>query len=139
MSDFKTKDSGERLQFASGMVRDIATGKFKPHLTRSGPMYRRWCELLSRGAEKYGEDNWLKANGEAELKRFRESALRHFEQWFAGETDEDHAAAVFFNINGAEYVKERMEAHAKPHDGGDAPDTNPERLGDAFAGRMVKS
>jgi hypothetical protein len=30
-------------------------------------------------------------------------------QWFFGENDEDHAAAVFFNITGAEYVKEKID------------------------------
>jgi hypothetical protein len=28
-------------------------------------------------------------------------------QWYFGEDDEDHAAAVFFNITGAEYVADR--------------------------------
>jgi hypothetical protein len=34
--------------------------------------------------------------------------MRHFLQWFRGETDEDHASAVFFNVNGAEFVKDKM-------------------------------
>ena len=29
-------------------------------------------------------------------------------QWYYDETDEDHAAATTFNINGAEYVKEQI-------------------------------
>jgi hypothetical protein len=49
----------------------------------------------------------MKARGLEEYERFRESAFRHFLQWFNGETDEDHAAAVYFNINGAEYVLAR--------------------------------
>jgi hypothetical protein len=32
-------------------------------------------------------------------------------QWYYGdEPEEDHAAAVFFNINGAEYTKDRIAA-----------------------------
>ena len=108
MSRFETKDSGQRLVFDSGMQRDVTEGKVNYLLTRDGPMYERWAELLQRGAEKYDEGNWMKAQGEAELERFRESALRHFEAWLRGDSDEDHAAAVFFNINGAEYVKERV-------------------------------
>lgn len=108
-TEFVTKDSGQRVEFASGMKRDVSTNKTLWHLVRSGPMYRRWAELLTRGAVKYGEDNWLLASGEAELKRFKESLTRHFEQYLAGDTDEDHAAAVIFNINGMEYVKERMK------------------------------
>jgi hypothetical protein len=87
------------------MVRDVSTGKTKWHLVTCGPMLKRWAELLTRGAEKYSENNWMLARGDDELKRFKESAFRHFMQWFSGETDEDHAGAVFFNINGAEFVK----------------------------------
>ena len=71
-------------------------------------MLKRWAELMTRGAEKYDDDNWMKANSMAEYTRFRQSAARHFEQWLAGDRDEDHAAGVIFNINGAEYVKERL-------------------------------
>lgn len=113
--DFTVKDSGERMKFDSGMVRDLTTGKIKWHLIRSGPMHERWAVHLTKGAEKYGDDNWLKANGPEELKRFKESADRHFNQWIAGETDEDHAAAVFFNINGAEYVEGRL-AEIRTHE-----------------------
>lgn len=104
---FVTKDSGRRTEFASGMVRDTQTGKTQYLLCFSGPMFNRWAELLTRGAEKYTPDNWMKAAGAEELQRFRESAARHFVQWLRGDTDEDHAAAVFFNINGAEYVREK--------------------------------
>jgi hypothetical protein len=50
----------------------------------------------------------MKANGPDELRRFKASAARHFAQWFYDETDEDHAAAVTFNINGAEFVKGKI-------------------------------
>lgn len=111
--EFVTKDSGERKEFASGMKRDVTTGKTLWHLVASGSMLRRWAELLTRGAIKYDADNWMKANGEEELKRFRESAFRHFMQWYNGDTDEDHGAAVFFNINGAEYVKDKLKGELK--------------------------
>jgi hypothetical protein len=72
-------------------------------------MLRRWAIHLTSGAKKYTADNWMQAQGEAELNRFRESAFRHFMQWYYGDRDEDHGAAVFFNINGAEYVRGRMD------------------------------
>lgn len=105
---FILKDSGARQEFASGMVRDITTGKMDYSLVLDGPMFERWAELMRKGAEKYAKRNWMQANGQAELDRFNESAFRHFMQWRRGDTDEDHAAAVLFNINGAEYVKARM-------------------------------
>jgi hypothetical protein len=49
------------------------------------------------------------ATGDEELERFRASAVRHFVQWLQGATDEDHAAAVIFNLNGYEYVRGRRD------------------------------
>ena len=105
---FVTKDSGERQTFDTGMVRDTSTTKARYDLVHM-PMLKRWAELMGRGAQKYGERNWEKARTEAEYNRFRESAFRHFMQWFNGESpEEDHAAAIFFNVSGAEYTKERI-------------------------------
>ena len=110
---FEIKDSGERKEFESGMVRD--TGRDKPRYFRclAGPMLQRWAEHLHKGQKKYsdvsiGVSNWTLAKGEEELQRFKESALDHMIDWLNGKVDEDHGAAVFFNINGAEYVKEVM-------------------------------
>lgn len=105
---FLVKDSGKRAQFESGMVRDVTDNKTFVALVYDGPMFWRWAVHLTKGAIKYAKRNWMKANGEEELERFKDSAARHFYQWYRGDVDEDHAAAVFFNINGAEYVKERL-------------------------------
>lgn len=99
------------------MQRDVTTGKIKYLLTRDGPMYERWARHLTAGAEKYDDRNWMQANSYAELERFRESAVRHFEQWLRGDTDEDHASAVFFNINGAEYVRGKLGAQPRTSGG----------------------
>ena len=119
--EFVIKDSGERKQFESGMVRDVTTGKVEYGRVLDGPMFERWAVHLTKGATKYpdvrpGVANWTLANGPAELARFKESALRHFIQWYRGDNDEDHAAAVFFNINGHEYV--RSQKVIGPHDRG---------------------
>ena len=113
--EYMIKDSGERQSFESGMVRDIADDKADVELIFNGPMADRWAEHLTKGAKKYhdvsiGVPNWTLARGLAELVRFRKSAARHFRQWLRGDQDEDHAAAVLFNINGVEYVKDRMAA-----------------------------
>ena len=105
---YKIKDSGIRKQFNSGMVRDVTGDKINFLLVRDGLMFTRWAEHLTKGAIKYEKRNWMKASGQEEMDRFKESACRHFEQWLNGEGDEDHAAAVFFNINGFEYVKNKI-------------------------------
>jgi hypothetical protein len=107
---FIVKGSGARQSFASGMARDVTEGKTDYSLVLDGPMFDRWAAHLTKGAARYSKRNWMLAEGDAELARFKESALRHLLQWYRGEVDEDHAAAVFFNLNGAEYVREKTKS-----------------------------
>lgn len=94
---FATLDSGQRQQFESGMVRDTADGKPRYDLIPIMPL-RRLAELYTRGAVKYGDCNWQKANSAEELQRFKSSAFRHFIQWLDGDTNEDHAIGTVWNI-----------------------------------------
>lgn len=104
---FETKDSGKREEFNTGMVRDTQDDKPRYDLI-DGVFLKRWAGLMARGARKYGENNWRKAATEEELNRFKASAIRHMYQWLSGDTDEDHAVAVAFNLAGAEMVRERL-------------------------------
>lgn len=106
---FEVKDSGEREEYPSGMRRDTEEGKIDFTLVLDGPMMRRYAAHLTKGASKYGPRNWQHANSVEELERFRRSAFRHFVQWMEGDVDEDHAAAVWFNVNAAEYVRQQLE------------------------------
>lgn len=106
--DFETKDSGKREEFKTGMVRDTQDDKPRYDLI-DRPFLKRWAELMARGAKKYGEENWRKAATEEELKRFKASAIRHHMQYMEGDTTEDHAAAVAFNLAGAEMVREKLK------------------------------
>jgi hypothetical protein len=111
---FITKDSGKRQEYQSGMRRDLQDNKpdlylwmpkdipyEEQFLTRAGYAARR-------GANKYGDRNFEKANSTEELERFKSSALRHMFQWLNNETDEDHAVAIFFNLLSAEMVKYKL-------------------------------
>lgn len=105
---FQVKDSGKRKDFASGMRRD--TEENKPDFTLVDySMLERWAEHMTKGAKKYGRRNWQLANSEEELERFKSSAFRHLFQWLEGAFDEDHAAAVIFNLAAAEHVKSKLE------------------------------
>lgn len=81
----------------------------------------RYTVLMMKGAVKYSEHNWLKAEGEAELKRFIASFCRHLMKYLRGEADEDHLAAMVFNLNGAEYVRNKMRLAAEQAMGSDIP------------------
>lgn len=107
MSKFVTKDSGKRAEFDSGMRRDTQEGKPRYDLIPE-PILTRWAELMARGAEKYSERNWEKANSEEEMNRFKASAWRHFVQWSRGDEDEDHMAAVMFNLAAYETTKQKI-------------------------------
>lgn len=92
------------LDNARMVVYELAT------LTEGGldAVVDRYTVLMMKGAVKYSEGNWLKAQGEAELKRFKASFSRHMIKYLRGMTDEDHLAAMVFNLNGAEYVLAKM-------------------------------
>jgi hypothetical protein len=89
-------------------------------LALDGVMFDRWAEHLDRATRPrgdfpgYAKRNWmqaLKGNPEERMQvmdRARVSAFRHFRQWLRGERDEDHAAAILFNINVYETVKESL-------------------------------
>lgn len=114
MVKFETKDSGKRQEYASGMRRDLQEGKPRFELINPEGMpydetlLYRWAMLLERGMEKYGYRNWEKANSEEELNRFKASAWRHFVQAMSGEVDEDHFAAVLFNLNAIVFLNWKL-------------------------------
>jgi hypothetical protein len=112
MVDFIIKDSGKRQEFESGMVRDTTEGKINYSAVLDGPMYDRWAIHLTKGKVKYpdvapGVANWTLARGIEEMQRAKESLARHYSQYMRGDTDEDHGAAIFFNINLIEYIKDK--------------------------------
>lgn len=112
---FVTRDSGQREEYDSGMVRDTQEGKARFDLLLPvGIPYRdqfwtRVADLLGRGAAKYNDRNWERAAGSDELDRFKSSAQRHLMQWLTDETDEDHAAAVVFNLLAYETIKWKLD------------------------------
>jgi len=113
MTKFETKDSGKRQDYASGMVRDTQENKPRYDLIiplgQDNHLLKRWAELMDRGIAKYGLRNWEMANSEEELLRFKASAWRHFVQAMSGETDEDHFAAVCFNLNAICYLQDKIK------------------------------
>ncbi len=94
IGDYATKDSGVRQEFGSGARRDTQAGKPRYDLIPPGPL-KRHAELMARGAEKYDDHNWTLG---MPTSRFMASAMRHLEQYRAGDREEDHLAAVAFNV-----------------------------------------
>jgi hypothetical protein len=109
VGEFLVKDSGKREEYESGMRRDVEEGKIDFTLALDGPLFTRYAAHMTKGAAKYGRRNWQLASSQEEYERFKRSALRHMIQWLAGDRDEDHAAAIWFNVNAAEYVLGRIQ------------------------------
>ncbi len=107
------RDSGARTTFPSGMLREPDTDRMLWSLLLDGPMLARWATQLTKGAKKYKPRNWVLGTASSDLEeretlksRYQEAAFRHFMAWVTGMTDEDHAAALFFNVNGYEAMRE---------------------------------
>lgn len=87
-------DSGAREDFGTGAKRDTQEGKGRFDLITPVGLFRlaRWYEL---GAKKYSERNWEKG---IPVSRCVSSAFRHLAKYLAGYKDEDHLAAVVWNV-----------------------------------------
>lgn len=99
----------------SGAIRDTTEGKVNYLLAWDGPMFDRYAEHMSKAAATKGVRNWMKAGddpetAQADLEHGEESLLRHVRQYLRGDTDEDHAAAIIFNLNWCENVRAKMKA-----------------------------
>ena len=88
------KDSGNRREFKTGAVRDMAEGKGRMDLLPWSAIIEvsKHCE---NGAKKYGEHNVDKGIPTSSLC---DSACRHLAKYLAGHTDEDHLLASAWNL-----------------------------------------
>lgn len=95
----RREENGDRPRF------DLLWTKNQP-LERQ--MLHRDAVWYQKGADKYGERNWERFDGPAELVRAQASLGRHYAAFMLGLTDEDHAAAVRANVQFIEYIRERL-------------------------------
>lgn len=108
-------DTGQRTYYSNGMMREVNPDKpafdllLPKGIKYEDQMLTRFAQLLAKGAKKYAPRNWELGVGLEEYERAKASALRHMMQWLNGEEDEDHAAAVYFNIMQAEYIRTKLE------------------------------
>jgi hypothetical protein len=111
------KDSGTRETYASGAMRDNRTGKGRFDLI--SPIFlRRLAIRLEEGALKYSPRNWEKGMS---ASRYLDAVMRHTSQILDGETDEDHAAAVAFNIMAYIHTVHKVEVGELPRSLFDLP------------------
>ncbi|MGV9364478.1 dATP/dGTP diphosphohydrolase domain-containing protein [Amycolatopsis sp. NPDC003731] len=108
------EDSGNRKEFAGGGIRDTAEGKERFELlwTECQPyeaqMLTRAARWMALGAAKYADRNWEQFSGPEALEHAKASLLRHTFKLLAGQDDEDHAAACWFNVQAIELIRWKM-------------------------------
>jgi hypothetical protein len=118
LSDFVTKDSGERRQFNTGAQRDVVTDKGRYDLI-SPIMIERLAKLLQRGAEKYNDRNWEKG---MPLSVYMDSGMRHLYKFLEGHRDEDHLIAAIWNLQALLHIEEMVKRGVLSEDLLDLPD-----------------
>ncbi len=97
------KDSGNRREFETGAVRDMQEGKGRCDLLPACALLRL-SKHYEAGAKKYEARNWEKG---IPISVMIDSAMRHLLKYMDGQTDEDHLAAVAWNILGAMWMEEK--------------------------------
>ncbi len=87
-------DSGDRSTYQTGALRENHPGKGRYDLIATQALMRIaiWYE---RGAKKYKDRNWEKGMN---FSRYADAAMRHLVKYIAGWDDEDHLAAVAWNV-----------------------------------------
>lgn len=80
-------------------------------------MLNRLGGLFYRGAIKYSDNNWQKG---IPLSRVYESLLRHTFMWAAGDTSEDHLAAIIWNATVLMWIEHMIMRGKLPSTLGDA-------------------
>jgi hypothetical protein len=119
---YVTKDSGEKAVHSDGVQRDTNKGKtlfplmFPKGVPMKDQLIVRLAELYTRGAEKYGGRNWEGSKGDDTLEHHLDALWRHFMSFYFEENaEEDHAAAIIWNINAVELTRrnQRLEVAAE--------------------------
>ena len=110
-------DSGDRQQFESGAVRDVAEDKPRPDLVSPFAM-TRLGEWLRLGAIKYLDRNW---EAGMPISRCVASLYRHLMEYQKGSGDEDHMAAIMCNAMFILHYEEMIQLGVLPVELADMP------------------
>jgi len=82
---------------ASGVNRSDPAGK-PDYLLVDWGLIERWALHMGANVESKGRDNWRQASTADDERRALQSLMRHVVAFVHGVEDEDHAAAICFNV-----------------------------------------
>jgi len=106
----KVIDSKKKKVYSTGAKRDVQDGKGRFDLI-PGYALQRLADHYENGARKYSERNWEKG---IPISRFVDSAFRHLNKWTQGYDEEDHLAAVAWNVFGLMWTQEMIRRKLLP-------------------------
>lgn len=110
MKKSKLPDSGRRMAFGTGAIREPAQDKGRFDLL-SPESIAALARHFEAGAKKYPPRNWEQGTP---LSRFTDSALRHMFQFMEGKTDEDHLIAAAWNVMALWTTRDRIRRGLLP-------------------------
>ena len=101
----QVQDSGNRRTFSTGAVRDMLQGKGRFDLIPP-TMLKRLAKHYENGAVKYNDRNWEQG---IPISSLIDSAFRHLICYMQGGQEEDHLAAVIWNISAIIHFEEQPD------------------------------
>jgi len=104
-------------KFRSGALRADDTGRPRPDLISPYFQMRLGGHLVT-GAKGFPPRNWERG---MPISEYAKSACRHLAQWRMGLTNEDHLAALAFNVMCAIDHEERIKLGLLPKELDDMP------------------
>ena len=96
--------------FETGAKRDSNYNKSFVH-NLLGYTRLRFGYLMTKGAQSYGDGNWLKG---LPTECYLESVDRHLAKYMNGDRTEDHLASILFGIQGC-MINEQKEGISDDH------------------------
>jgi hypothetical protein len=95
--EFKeVKNSGDKIKYKSGMVRNSQENKIRYDLISTLAL-ERLAKHYTNGAKIYSENNGRNWELGGPFSRFYASMFRHLMSWREGDKSEDHLAALCWN------------------------------------------
>jgi hypothetical protein len=101
------KDTGKRISFEGGAVREPDTGRPRVSLIPPSSI-ARLGQHFTNGAEKYADHNWKRG---IPYSRMLDSMHRHILAFEEGDTSEDHLAAIAWGAVCLMYFEDKKMTH----------------------------
>ena len=117
MEKKRNKNTGGVRRFSTGAIRDTEDNKPDLVETKSYTAEWRFTQYMTSKKSKYGSGNFKKG---IDIDAYERSLMRHLNKYFRNkyeggqdEPDEDHVAAMRFNIDGIMHEEERLKSFKK--------------------------